>query len=144
MRNGSGRAVISTLIAWMAVWLFPALVIEGMANLGAPIPNTDHVDMWPAEFGFPGLVGAVVFCALLVASRRGRAYDELPVGLLLGLGAGTGVVLGFIFMGLGWIGGASTAWEFAFAIGLCLIASLAAALALRLAARRRLTSRARA
>ena len=122
----------------LGVWLFPAFVIEGMANLGAPIPHTGHVDMWPATLGFPGLVGGLVLSGLVAAFRRGRDYDALPAGLLLGLGVATGLVVAAVFLGIGWIGGKSTAWEIGFAVLMSALSAGASAVAFRSLRRRRL------
>lgn len=124
-RTNGAKGVIAVVLTWGLVWAMPGGVIELLANLGTPVPGTDHVDMWPQTLGIPGTVGGVIFVALLATVGRWRTFETSSPALLAVLGVTVGLLVGGIFMSVGWIGGPSTVLELVFTTVMSVISAFA-------------------
>lgn len=135
MKNGFGRALALPFL-WALVWAIPGGAIEALSNLGVQPSFASSVDMWPQTLALPGLIGGIVFTALLAATGRWRALETASLALILGLGAVVGLAMGGI-VATGLVGGEETVWTYVFAMAMSVISAVASALVVRLLAQRR-------
>lgn len=94
------RAALGMGLIWAGGGASVGGLIELVSNLFPALPLY-FVDMWIQTLAIPGFVGGVVFSAVLRMAARGRSFDELSYPRITAWGAGSGVLLGALFMGLG-------------------------------------------
>ena len=94
--SGFRGAVLMTL-TWFVGWgVGFGGVMEAFVD-----PHGELVDIWPALMAFAGLIGGVVFCALLRVAGGGRRFDEVALARITTLGVVTGLVLGALAIASG-------------------------------------------
>ena len=141
MKDGIGRVLLLPLI-WALVYAIPGGVIELLANVGMAPSFASNVDMWPQTLGFPGLIGGVVFAAVVLATRMWPRMATLSFGVLALLGAVVGLAAGGIVFAVDFIQGAPH--EFAFTTTMGALAAVASGVVFRMLAQRRDHARVRA
>lgn len=111
MKTGSFAALAATTLLWVFVWALPGGVIEAIDNVAPSAHSfTRRIDMWPQTLGIPGLLGGVLFWALLMVTDRGRDVAELPPGRAGAWGAVSGMLIGVLVV---WVmdTGLSDPWQ---------------------------------
>lgn len=53
-------------------------------------------DVWPTQLAVPGLIGGILFAALLLLAESGRSFDEVPLPRFALWGGAVGLVLGIL------------------------------------------------
>ena len=53
-------------------------------------------DVWPTQLAVPGLIGGILFAALLLLAESGRSFDEVPLSRFALWGGAVGLVLGIL------------------------------------------------
>ena len=98
MAKGIGR-VLLLIGAWAFAYALPAVPLEGLPNLGVPLPAWAYeVDMWPQTLGIPGVIASAFFMALLMATGRLRNFERMPTAGLIGRGAVAGLLAGGVVL----------------------------------------------
>lgn len=92
------RAAIATGVTWGAAWfgvgmaiMLTSLLLTG--STGADVP-------YPVGFGAIGFGGGLVFSSVLGLLGRSRRLDEITMGRAAGWGAGAGLILSVLFVGI--------------------------------------------
>ena len=94
--SGIGGTILMVLL-WVVGW---ALGFGGLIEAFVD-PNGDVLDIWFTAMAVPGLIGGVVFSALLRIAEGHRRFDEIPFVRMAIWGAVTGLVIGAIAMARG-------------------------------------------
>jgi hypothetical protein len=137
--------ILALAATWALIYALPAFPIEGLSNLGIDFSFTNAVDMWPMELGLPGLVGGVMYGSMLAMSGRLNRFENLPVGVLAGLGAIAGLLVGGLYSWTVWPESAVTITAIlGIAVGLGALAGPGSTIAFRAIGHRRQSSGVRA
>jgi hypothetical protein len=88
---GGFRGAILMIVLWVIGW---GLGFGGIMELFDSDGKIQ--DVWPTVLAIPGLIGGILFSALLLIAERGRSFDEVPLVRFALWGAATGVVLGLL------------------------------------------------
>jgi hypothetical protein len=85
------RGAILIVVLWVIGW---GLGFGGIMEL----VDTDGKvqDVWLTILAVPGLIGGIVFAAILTIAERGRALTQIPLSHFLLCGAITGITLGLL------------------------------------------------
>lgn len=111
MKMGSFAALAATTLIWAFVWALPGGVIEAIDNVAPGAHSfTRQIDMWPQTLGIPGLLGGVLFWALLMITDRGRSVAALHPARSGAWGAVSGMLIGVLVV---WVmdTGLSDPWQ---------------------------------
>ena len=96
MKNLVRRSGIVVMgLFWAAGWVLAGGVIEAFSNAGLHLPIEPLFDMWPMEMAIPGLIGGVVFSAMLWLAERRRFHAVAPARFA-GWGALAGLLVGVL------------------------------------------------
>ena len=76
-------------LIWAAGWVLAGGVIEALSNIGVHLPIEPLFDMWPMEMAIPGIVGGVLFAAMLWIAERRRIEAVSPSGVVQASGLPT-------------------------------------------------------
>ena len=85
------RGAVLMIALWVVGW---GLGFGGIMELVDPDGKVQ--DVWPTVLAIPGLIGGIVFAALLLVAVRGRSFDEIALARFALWGAVTGIVLGIL------------------------------------------------
>ena len=85
-----GAAIV--IVLWIIGWgLGFGGIMEAFID-----PDGKIADVWPTMLAIPGLVGGLMFSALLLTAERGRRFNLLPLSRVALWGVVTGVFLGLL------------------------------------------------
>ncbi len=85
------RGSILIVALWVIGW---GLGFGGIMELIDPDGKIQ--DVWPTLLAIPGLIGGVIFSALLLIAERGRSFDNVSLVRFALWGAAAGVVIGLL------------------------------------------------
>jgi hypothetical protein len=125
------RGAILMIVLWVVGW---GLGFGGIMELVDP--NGKVQDVWPTVLAVPGLIGGIIFAALMLAAERGTTFNEVPLFRFALWGAVTGIVLGLLSIPAE-VGDVSPGWAgmTGIAAALGIISSIGYAVFIRLLAR---------
>jgi len=91
MRNLVRRSgVVGMGLIWAAGWVLAGGAIEALSNVGVHLPIEPLFDMWPMEMAIPGIVGGVIFSAMLWIAERRRLNAISPARVVQASGLPVG------------------------------------------------------
>ena len=85
------RGLILVVVLWVVGW---GLGYGGIMEVVDPDGKVQ--DVWPTLLAVPGLIGGVIFSALLAIAGRGVSLDKISFARLTLFGAVAGMVLGLL------------------------------------------------
>ena len=85
------RGAMLVVALWVIGW---GLGFGGIMELVDPDGKVQ--DIWPFVLAVPGLIGGVLFAAMLLFGEGGRSLDEVSLGRFALWGAATGVIIGLL------------------------------------------------
>lgn len=85
------RGSVVIVVLWIIGW---GIGFGGIMELVDPDGKIQ--DVWPTLLAIPGLIGGVIFAALMAIAERGRRFDEVSFLRFALWGAVTGVVIGLL------------------------------------------------
>jgi hypothetical protein len=86
------RGAVLMIVLWIIGWgLGFGGIMEAFID-----PDGRIGDIWPTMLAIPGLIGGVLFSALLLIAERRRSFDEVPLFRFALWGAVAGIVLGLL------------------------------------------------
>ena len=86
------RGIVLMIIVWVIGWgLGFGGIVEAFID-----PDGKIQDVWPTVLAIPGLVGGIIFSALLMIAERGRSFDEVSLVRASTWGVVTGIVIGLL------------------------------------------------
>ena len=89
--SGPRGAILMTVL-WVVGWgLGFGGIMEAFVD-----PDGKIGDIWPVMLAVPGLIGGIIFAALLIFAERGRSFAEVPLVRFAIWGVVTGVILGLL------------------------------------------------
>src|SRR5688572_28286676 len=116
MNKGLGR-VFGLAMAWAVIWAIPGGAIEAVDNvLPSLLPFASEIDMWPQTLAIPGLVGGLIFGALLAIAERRRGFEELSLARVSLWGAVAGLLLSGIALAVDYFTAATIPWLIALSV----------------------------
>ena len=83
-------------LTWAAGWALVKVLIELIIEILPGLPMGSLVDGWVGALAVPGLLGGVVFSAMLWIAEGRRRFDELSLPRFGAWGAVTGLLLGML------------------------------------------------
>ena len=135
------KRVFGLALTWAVIWAIPGGAIEAIDNIAPSLlPFASNIDMWPQTLAIPGLVGGLLFAALLAVAERRRHFDEMSLGRI----ALWGAIAGLLLTGLAHAADYFTVAELPWILALSVIAALGSVLFFRYLTRRRVSASARA
>lgn len=94
------RAALGLGLIWALGGASVGGLVELVSNLVPALP-LGFIDMWIQTLAIPGFLGGIIFSGVLrIAAGRG-GFDELSLPRVTACGAGSGILLGALFMGMG-------------------------------------------
>lgn len=125
------RGAILMVVLWVIGWgLGFGGLIEAFVD-----PDGEILDIWPTAMAIPGLIGGVVFSALILIAER-RSFDQIPLARLALYGALAGVTTGAIAAAKGIELTLTTTKIFAITTALGIVAAFGSGILFRIVARR--------
>jgi hypothetical protein len=94
---GGVRGGILMVLIWIVGW---SIGFGGLAEAFVD-PSGETLDIWPAEMSIPGLVGGVLFAALLLTLEREHHFDEIALARFTLWGVVAGLVLAVLSIATG-------------------------------------------
>ena len=88
--NGIRGAALMILL-WVIGW---GLGFGGIMELVDPDGKIQ--DVWPTLLAIPGLIGGVIFAALLLVAERSSSFNTIPLLRFALWGMATGIILGLL------------------------------------------------
>ena len=85
------RGAILTIVLWVIGW---GIGFGGIMELVDPDGKVQ--DVWPTVLAIPGLIGGVIFAAILLITESKRPYVDVSLVRFALLGAAAGLVLGIL------------------------------------------------
>ena len=85
------RGAILMIVLWVVGW---GLGFGGIMEIVDP--DGEIQDVWPTVLAVPGLIGGIIFSALVAVIERGRSFYEISLIRFALWGAVSGVVLGVL------------------------------------------------
>lgn len=85
------KGAVVIVVLWIIGW---GLGFGGIMELVDPDGKIQ--DVWPTLLAIPGLIGGIIFAALMLIAERGHRFDEVSffrIGLWGGI---TGIVIGLL------------------------------------------------
>jgi hypothetical protein len=105
------RGVVGMALLWAAGWFFVGMMIE------ITEPDPDFIDVWPTALAIPGLVGGLIFSAVLRIAEGRRRFEEPSFPRFAAWGAVTGLLLGVLVVSVLWADeGFTGLWPWAVAL----------------------------
>jgi hypothetical protein len=87
-----GRAAALVVLLWVLGWgLGFGGIMEAFID-----PDGKIGDIWPFMLAVPGLIGGIVFAAILLLAERGRDFDQIPLVRFAIWGILAGILLGLL------------------------------------------------
>ena len=134
------RGALGMGLIWAVVWGIVGVLLGLVVD-----PDGSLDEMWVMVGGLPGLLGGVVFSAVLGMAARRRRLDELSLPGVARWGTAAGLLVGVLPFLIGDAGSASPRWLPAVVVGtITLLGALSAAGSLALARTAERRSRPRA
>lgn len=87
-----------------AVWAGGGAALGGLVELASnlfPALPVGFIDMWIPTLALPGFLGGVIFSVVLRIAARQEGLEGLSLPGMAGWGAGSGLLLGGLLIGLG-------------------------------------------
>jgi hypothetical protein len=85
------RGAVLIIGLWVVGWGLGFGGIMELVDLNGKIQ-----DVWPTQLAVPGLIGGILFAALLLLAESGRSFDEVPLPRFALWGGAVGLVLGIL------------------------------------------------
>ena len=85
------RGALLMVVLWVAGW---GLGYGGIMEVVDPDGRVQ--DIWPTVLAIPGLIGGIIFSAILAIAERGRSFDEISIVRFALWGAASGMVVGLL------------------------------------------------
>ena len=85
------RGTVAMILTWIVGW---GLGFGGLMELYDPDGRIG--DVWPTALAIPGLIGGILFSALLRIAEGNRSFDEVSLARITTWGVVTGLVLGVL------------------------------------------------
>ena len=125
------RGYVLMVVLWVVGW---ALGFGGLIEAFVD-PDGKVMDIWFTSMAIPGLIGGIIFSALLALIENGRKINQVALARMALLGAFTGFLIGVIAMARGIELTLTTSTIFAITIILGTVAAMGSSLFFRLASR---------
>lgn len=127
MNKALGR-VFGLGVTWAVIWAIPGMAIEAVQDiLPSLVPFASKIDMWPQTLAIPGLVGGLLFAALLAGAERRRGFEEMSLARV----AVWGAVAGLLVSGIAYAVDYFPAAAFPYLLALGIAAAVGSVLAFR-------------
>lgn len=90
MKNLVRRTGVAGMgLTWAGGWILAGGIVEALSNMGIDLPIEPLFDLWPMEMAIPGIIGGVLFAAMLWVADRRRFDASSPAGVVQASGRPT-------------------------------------------------------